>query len=135
VAVAVAPGGGVAVAGAVAPGGGVAVAGAVAPGGGVAVAGVVAAGVLLAAGVAVAPVPGRVGVSVGTVWKSGDWAGSAHAPGITASSPRTNRPTTAEATARDTGKRLWEVRLRGDGIGYCPIAGRRWVVRTGCHKG
>ncbi len=116
--VAVAPGGGVGVLVAVAPGGGVGVLVAVAPGGGV--------GVLVAEGVAVAPTPGRVGVgvNVGTVWKSGAWVGNAQTPGMTARSPRTNRPTTAVATARAKGKRLLEVKLRGDGIGYCPVAGR-----------
>ncbi len=103
---------------AVAPSGGVAVLTAVAPGGGVRV--------LVAAGVAVAPAPGRVGVgvSVGTVWKSGAWAGNAHAPGMVANKPNTNSPATAKAMARGKSKRLLDGSLVRGRIRYCPIPGR-----------
>jgi hypothetical protein len=45
---------------------------------------------------------------VGTVWKSGAWAGNAHAPGMVASKPNTKRPATAKAMARGKSKRLWD---------------------------
>lgn len=122
---------------AVAPDGDVGVA--VAPGCGVLVA--PGCGVLVGSGcavlVAVGPPLGRVGVgvSVGTVWKSGDWSGNAQAPGMMASMPKANRPAATQARDRDHLKRLSGERLLEVGIDYCPIAGRCSAVRVGCHKG
>jgi len=57
-------------------------------------------------GVLVAPEAGGVGVIVGTVWKSGDWLGNAHALGMAARSKIPNTMTTVQVRVRRAAGRL-----------------------------